>query len=62
MRFNTQGGKGNVSENVFTGIVEILIYTSDNSLPVLWQISSVVSGSVGPRIANTMREHLESLL
>lgn len=62
MRFNTQGGKGNVSENVFTGIVEILIYTSDNSLPVLWRISSVVAGSVGPRIANTMREHLESLL
>lgn len=32
MRFNSQGGKGNVNENVFPGVVEVLRSTGDKLL------------------------------
>lgn len=44
MRFNRQGGKGNVSENVFAGVVEILMYICDKSLLALPRLSPVVAG------------------
>lgn len=62
MRFHTQGGKGNVNENVFTGIAEILVYMCDNSLLVVQKISSVVSGSVGLVLVVAIRQHLENWL
>lgn len=61
MRFQTQGGKGNVNENVFTGIAEILVYTRDNSL-LVQKISSVVSGSDGLVLVVAIRQYLENKL
>lgn len=61
MRFQTQGGKGNVNENVFTGIAEILVYTCDNSL-LVQKISSVVSGSDGLVLVVAISQYLENKL
>lgn len=61
MRFQTQGGKGNVNENVFTGIAEILVHTCDNSL-LVQKISSVVSGSDGLVLVVAISQYLENKL
>lgn len=62
MRFNSQGGKGNVNENVFAGVVENLICTCDNSLLILHVLSPVAEGSVWLRLVDAMKELLENWL
>ena len=62
MRFNSQGGKGNVNENAFAGVIEILMYLCDKSLLVLPGLSPVVAGSVGLRLVDATRELLENWL
>lgn len=62
MRFNSQSGNGNVSDNVFPGVVEILMYVGDKSILVLLRLSPVVARSVGLRLVDTVRELLENCL
>lgn len=61
-RFNSQGGNGNVSDNVFPGVVEILLYLGDMSILVRLGLSPVAAGSVGLRLVDTMRELSENCL
>lgn len=62
MRFNSQGEKGNDNENVFAGVVEILMYICDKSSLVPPGLSPAVAGSVGLSLVDAMREFLENWL
>jgi len=62
MRFNSQGGKGNVNENVFAAVVEVLMYICDNSLHALPKLSPVIAGSVELRLVDAIRELLGNWL